>query len=230
MVGGRAEIVGETSLARTIAVAISTRFGAGGAAFRHAAREQDVDTVFMGVCSRKTYELVGGLDEELVRCQDDELSYRLLGRGGRILFSPDIHSTYHSRSTLRGIWRQYQQYGFWKVRVMQKHPKQMQPRQFVPALFVFSLVVALVFWLLVSWGWAAFALVGGGYVLADLGASAVAAAKRGWEHLTLLPLVFVILHLSYGLGFLAGLIRFWNRWGDKQGTVPDFGQWKEEAG
>ena len=28
-----------------------------------------------------------------------------------------------------------------------------------------------------------------------------------------LPIIFATLHLSYGLGFLAGLVRFWNRWG-----------------
>jgi len=34
------------------------------------------------------------------------------------------------------------------------------------------------------------------------------------------PVAFAIIHISYGLGFLAGLFKFWNRWGDKVGKVP----------
>jgi hypothetical protein len=63
-------------------------------------------------------------------------------------------------------------------------------------------------------------LIIGVYFLANLSASINTSAKKGWQHLPLLPIVFAILHLSYGLGFLAGLVRFWNRWGDKQGKVP----------
>ena len=46
------------------------------------------------------------------------------------------------------------------------------------------------------------------------------AARRGWSALPYLPIVFSILHLSYGLGFLVGLVKFWNRWGDKVGKTP----------
>ncbi|MCK7500505.1 MAG: class I SAM-dependent methyltransferase [Comamonadaceae bacterium] len=35
-----------------------------------------------------------------------------------------------------------------------------------------------------------------------------------------LPFIFAILHLSYGLGFLSGLVKFANRWGDKTGKTP----------
>jgi hypothetical protein len=48
----------------------------------------------------------------------------------------------------------------------------------------------------------------------------ITSGKRGWKHLPLLPLIFAILHVSYGLGFLVGLVRFANRWGDKLGKVP----------
>ena len=34
--------------------------------------------------------------------------------------------------------------------------------------------------------------------------------------LTLLPLTFFILHFSYGLGFLLGILYFWNNWNDRE--------------
>ena len=81
-------------------------------------------------------ERAGPFDEELVRNQDDEYNYRLRKMGARILLASDIRARYYSRSSLRSLWRQYLQYGYWKVRVMQKHPWQMKARHFVPLAFV----------------------------------------------------------------------------------------------
>jgi hypothetical protein len=64
--------------------------------------------------------------------------------------------------------------------------------------------------------------VPGSYLLANLLASIYTGAKRGWKYLPLLPLIFAVLHISYGAGFLLGLVKFWNRWGDKQGQTPNF--------
>jgi hypothetical protein len=58
------------------------------------------------------------------------------------------------------------------------------------------------------------------YLFANLFASVYTASKRGWKYLLLLPFTFAILHISYGLGFLSGLVKFWNRWGDKVGKTP----------
>jgi hypothetical protein len=64
----------------------------------------------------------------------------------------------------------------------------------------------------------------------NLLASIYTASKRGWQYLPLLPLIFAILHLSYGLGFLVGLVKFANRWGDKQGKTPAFENKDVQAG
>jgi len=63
-------------------------------------------------------------------------------------------------------------------------------------------------------------------LFANLIASMATATRKGWKYLPLLPLVFAILHLSYGLGFLVGLVKFINRWGDKVGKVPS---WSNET-
>ena len=62
-----------------------------------------------------------------------------------------------------------------------------------------------------------------GYLVANMAASVSALGKKGMRYLPLLPLTFAILHVSYGLGFLVGLVRFWNRWGDRVGKVPAWG-------
>ncbi|MCC7208171.1 MAG: glycosyltransferase family 2 protein [Anaerolineae bacterium] len=213
-VGGRMDARSTTPLGEAAALATGSPFGVGGARFHYSHREEYVDTVYMGAWRRSIFANVGLFDEELVRNQDDEFNYRLRGAGGKILLLPNIRSEYFPRTTWKGLWRQYFQYGFYKVRVLQKHPAQMQLRQFVPPVFVSFLVGGAILGLgsrLVRRLWAFMVL---SYALVNFIVSWRLAAQHGLRHLRLLPTVFASLHLSYGLGFLAGLVRFANRWRD----------------
>jgi len=212
-VGGPLETVGETNMAAAIAAAMSSTFGVGGSAFRTVkGKSMFTDTVAFPAYKRSIVERAGPFDEELVRNQDDEYNYRLRKLGVKILLASDLNARYYSRARLRSLARQYFQYGFWKVRVLQKHSAQMQPRHFVPFAFVLSLMSLMVvapFSELAQWG---LGIEVGLYGIANLTASVLSAAKSGWRLLPLLPIVFAILHLSYGFGFMVGLIKFRNRW------------------
>jgi succinoglycan biosynthesis protein ExoA len=222
-VGGSTETIGKTRTAQAIAIAMSSPFGVGDSAFRtESGKTMLADSVPFPAYTRAIIRRAGLYDEELARNQDDEYNYRLRKLGAKLLLAADVHSKYDSRSSLRSVWRQYYQYGYWKVRVLQKHPLQMRPRQFVPPLFVAGLLVSGLCGL--AWPparWLFLAILAA-YLIANLGASTYTALRRGWKHLPLLPLVYAILHLSYGLGFLVGLLRFANRWGDRLGRVPPF--------
>jgi succinoglycan biosynthesis protein ExoA len=214
-VGGPVETIGGTYTASGIATAMSSVFGVGRSIFRVGATgARLVDTVPFPAYQRETMRQAGDFDEELVRNQDDEYNYRVRKMGGRILLCPDIHSRYYSRASLFRLWGQYFQYGYWKVRVMQKHPRQMKVRQFVPVLFVIALGMLSVtapFSLLNNWILRVMLL---GYVFLSLAASVSAARKTKWRLLPLLPFAFTVIHLAYGSGFLVGLTRFSNRWRD----------------
>jgi len=222
-VGGPMETVGESYMAQAIAIGMSSLFGVGDSIFR-TMRSKTIlaDTVPFPAYTREIMEKAGLYDEELVRNQDDEYNYRLRKLGGKILFSTDVRSRYYSRSSLRSLWLQYYQYGFYKVRVLQKHPRQMRPRQFAPPAFVGTLLFSALLTLFYPPGWFLLVLAAGSYILANLTASSWTAGQRGWKYLPLLPVVYFILHFSYGLGFLAGLVKFINRWRDKSGKVPAF--------
>lgn len=212
-VGGPIETIGETLQAKAVAVAMSSKFGVGGSAFRTISdRELYVDTVAFPGYKRATLEKVGAFNEELIRNQDDEFNYRIRKMGGKILLSPDIRSRYYSRSTFRSLWRQYFQYGYWKVRVLQMHPKQMSWRQFVPFAFVATLTVLAISSLFVSTaGWA----LGAVLILYVLAAAAASVSGGKRSEPKALPYIFAsyaILHFSYGLGFTAGLFVFRGKW------------------
>src|SRR5262249_7611345 len=141
--------------------------------FHYSDCERSVDTVYMGAWPREVFTRVGLFDEELVRDQDDEFNYRLLERGGRIWLSPSIRSRYTTRSTPRRLWRQYFEYGYWKVRVMQKHPRQMRARQFVPCAFVVASLLCLALTPFVGWIRGVLCVVFGSYMIANGTASIV---------------------------------------------------------
>lgn len=215
-VGGPIDTIGETPLAEAIATAMSSAFGVGGSAFRTVKdKTMLVDTVAFPAYTRAIIERAGPYDEELVRNQDDEYNYRLRKLGAKVLLASDVKARYYSRSSIPSLWRQYYQYGYWKVRVMQKHTLQMRPRQFAPLVLVVSMMISLVaapFHLL---GLASLLAVSGSYLLANLAASALTASRQvrmSW----MLPVIFATLHFAYGFGFLKGLIKFRNRWGDQQ--------------
>ncbi len=216
-VGGPIETIGETGEAQAIALAMSSWFGVGGSAFRTIDdRALLVETVAFPAYRRRTLQQLGPFDEELVRNQDDEYNYRLLKHGGRILLSPDIRSLYYSRGNMRSLWRQYYQYGYWKVRVMQKHPRQMRARQFVPPAFVAGLFGSAALGVV----WRPFRGLLGLVLALYLAANVVASLSVSRVHAPRLLLIHPILHLSYGLGFLAGLVRFAGRFSGPDERAP----------
>ena len=213
-VGGPIETIGETYMSRAIALGMSSTFGVGNSGFRTVKdATMLVDTVAFPAYKRPAIELAGPFDEELVRNQDDEYNYRLRKLGGKVLLASDIRSRYYSRGSIGSLWKQYFQYGSWKVRVMQKHTHQMCLRQFVPPTFVCVLLGSSLLVAFLGVG-LPLELVCGSYAFANLAISLWTARRGGWHYLPALPVVFTTLHLSYGLGFLAGLVKFRARWGD----------------
>lgn len=221
-VGGPIETIGQTYLAQVIASAMSSRFGVGGSAFRTGTREAILtDTIPFPAYTRAIVEKAGPYDEELVRNQDDEYNYRIRKLGGQLLLAPEVRSRYSSRGSLRSLGKQYFQYGYWKVRVMQKHPRQMSIRPFIPPSFVLLILLTSAMSPFSSLAMWTFAGVAAAYLMANLAAS-IGTSKGQWRFIALLPTVFATLHFAYGFGFLAGLLKFRNRWGDRSTTATNF--------
>ncbi len=218
-VGGPMVCRGGGPVGDAIARAMHSRFGIG-AAFHFAKAESECDTVYMGMWPREVFEKVGLFDTELVRNQDDELSYRIRKFGGRILVTPTMKSLYQNRESWKDLGRQFYQYGEWKVRVLQKHSRQMSVRHFVPPAFQLGLIGAAGLGLV--WpaaGWLAFAAV----ALYAAVLALVAALNR--ETVTSgerarLWLALVIIHQCWAAGFLVGLLRFAGRWGKRETQPP----------
>lgn len=213
-VGGPARTQAKGIRARAVAAAYHSRFSTGGARFHDVNYRGWADTVPYGCWRKSTLLSLGLFNEALVRNQDDELNLRLQRSGGRIWQDPSIRSWYSPRPNLRSLFRQYFQYGFWKVAVIRKHRLPSSWRHLAPAAFVLATVLFVVaFFLGLATSSPILTQIGGWslvsmlmlYSLVLLAASVAAAAREGWILLPYLPAVFAAYHFSYGMGFVLGL-------------------------
>ncbi len=199
----------QTPKAQAISFAFSHPWGVGNSHFRIGATEPKwVDTVPFGCYRREVFDRIGLYDEALVRNQDDELNHRLIKGGGRILLVPEIKSSYTARESLGKVWVMYYQYGYFKPLVVRRIGAVMTARQLVPSVFLVSLVLSA---LLAPWSRMMailFVTIVTAYAALDLSISARAALRSG-VRLGLWPVVvFPILHVSYGIGYLKGILDF----------------------
>ena len=207
-VGGPWIARGTGVIGQAIAAAFQSRFAVGTSRGHNPHYEGPVDTVYLGCWRREVFDRIGHFDEELVRNQDDELNLRLTRSGGRIWQSPRIRSWYRPRNSLGALFNQYKQYGYWKIRVIQKHGRPASVRHLIPAASLLSGAVLLLASIWSPPAATALVLLCGAYAGGLIVISAAIAANRGWKLFPLLPAVLACYHASYGYGFLRGVADF----------------------
>ena len=207
-VGGPMQTRADTFMEKAIRAVFHSTWAVGGARSHQPDYEGYTDTVIYGCWKRSVFDRIGYFDEELVRNQDDEHNLRLTRSGGRIYQSPRIRSWYQVRGSLTTLFRQYMQYGYWKVLVIRKHQTPASLRHVVPGALVGSLLLLTVlglFWTPGFWALAAVSLL---YATAALMLSLLIAARTNWVLFPALPGVVWCFHFGYGYGFLRGIFDF----------------------
>jgi GT2 family glycosyltransferase len=206
-VSGPQIAVGTSPGSRRVARALMTSLGTGGAGFRkELEQEVEVDTGFTGMWRRSTLEQHDGWDEEWVNDQDVELAARIRKAGGKIVCIPEMTASYVPRETLPALARQYMTYGTYRVKTARRHPESLRRSQLLPGGLAATAVVALAAPSRVIR--AAARLGVGSYVALLLVTTARAARTPGDAEAATLPVVWVTMHASYGVGFWRGCLRY----------------------
>lgn len=210
--GGNMKAEAQNYTGQAISAATSHFFGVGNSRFHYYTRKCEVDTVYQGFYRREVFEKIGLFDEMLIRDQDDEFNYRLKSAGGKILLDPEIRSVYHSRAGMKKLFRQYYQYGLYKVLVVRKHPGQVRLRHFIPAIFVLGLFLSIFSIILGLYRNTSMffipSILPAFYFLLNGIFSIVLGLKKGFRLIFILPLIFFTLHFAYGMGFIIGWFVF----------------------
>jgi len=206
-IGGAIHNNFENKTSETISKAMNSSFGVGVGNFRtNFYEEVYVDTVSCAVYQMNIFDELGLFDEQLTRNQDDDFNYRVTKAGYKILSSGKISYRYMVRASFSKLFRQYYQYGYWKVFVNKKHKTITTIRQLVPFMFVSYLILLLISAVVFSTYLYVIILPLILYILLinyfsfRLGSSLK-------ETLNLVK-SFFILHFSYGLGYIEGIFSF----------------------
>jgi GT2 family glycosyltransferase len=197
-VGGPMTAIGENLIGGAISNATSSPLGMGASVFHYSKKAQYVNTVYQGFFKRKIFDKIGLFDEELVRNQDDEMSYRLRKNGYKIYYDPNIKSVYYNRSSLTKLYKQYFQYGLYKPLVFRKLQYGMQIHHLIPSVFVLYLILIVSYF---NTGIYLYPLI----IYTALCGLFGIKSKSGLAEKLLTIVVYPILHISYGLGFIFGI-------------------------
>lgn len=207
-VGGRCNILpfNQSIWAQTNAILNHSRFGIGGAAFRVSNEAHNTDSVPFGAFPRKIIEKIGGMREDLPRGEDNEYNSRIRKAGYKIFFDPNIISSYFARPTLGASCKQMYANGNSIGYLYYIDREAIGIRHLVPLLFV----VSGLFSIIISVLWSPFCYVFCGglalYLIADAMAS-IMGAKDNVKCTLPLFILFSCVHVSYGIGTIAGLIK-----------------------
>lgn len=204
-VGGSMFVEGNGLVQRAIAATFDSPLASGGARWHDAEYEGPADTVFGGVYRREVFDRIGYFDERFVRNQDDELNLRLTRSGGKIWQVRSMRSWYSPRDSLGALFRQYEQYGYWKAPVIAKNRKPASLRHLVPGGFVAILAALALASPFSRVATLSLAVVASLYLFAVLTGATMTAARSGWDLFPILPAVFLCQHFGYGIGFLKGV-------------------------
>ena len=201
-VGGIMNATGQTAFEQAVAAAMKSPFGVGAASFHTGGNEGPADTVYLGVFKRSALNRVGGYDPHFVRAQDWEMNHRIRETGGTVWFNPAMTVSYRPRPNVKKLAKQYFEYGTWRREVMRTHPETVSRKSALryfapPAAVLGTLLGALLVFL--GWGFGWFPIIGYAAIEVIATLLLIGKAKRGWFYV---PLVLLIMHWSWGIGFL----------------------------
>jgi len=205
--GGPIVSRGKTAFGQAVAVAMSHPVGVGNAKHRFPNYEGYAEGACFPMFRKETFEQVGLYDENLVRNQDDEFNYRVALNGGKIFISPRARCYYYVRESPWQLFRQYFQYGYWRVAVLRKHHLPASVRQLAPVAFFVLMFISLgvAVWLPGWWRLSAIILpLVYAAILIITGAKV--ASAQGIRVGLLFSLAAALMHLAYAAGFVWGVL------------------------
>lgn len=209
--GPRPNIIDEsTPWKETLLLAEQSMFGSSVASYRHSQKNMYVKSIFHGAYKREVFEKVGKFNEQLGRTEDNEMNYRIREAGYKICYSTEISSYQHTRSTFKGMLKQKYGNGYWVALTLKACPKCLSIYHFVPFAFVLAIIVTTIMAamgmpFLANLMWTMYWIVA--IIMSFL---SVKGQKKNVLQFTL-PVLFFLLHISYGIGSLVGIIKmpFW---------------------
>ncbi|MDD7350030.1 MAG: glycosyltransferase family 2 protein [Clostridiales bacterium] len=191
---------------QVLLLAESSMFGSSIADFRRKEKKAYVKSFFHGAYRREVFEKAGKFREDLGRTEDNEFHYRIRQKGFKLCMVPGIVSYQRIRPSLRKMCQQKYGNGYWVGLTLGICPGCLSLYHFVPFAFICGILLTTLFGIafhplpaILMWTLYWLLAIGMGIV-------AVWKEKKDVRQL-LLPFLFFVLHISYGVGTCLGLLR-----------------------
>ncbi|GAT72622.1 glycosyltransferase [Microbacterium sp. HM58-2] len=214
-VGGVMHAEGRTPFQKAVARLYNSPVGLGGGAYHGGAHEGEAESAYLGVMRRVVLDEVGLFDESIRRGEDWELNLRIRQAGHRVWFDPRLSVTYWPRESWLRLARQFRATGAWRGELVRRFGRRNGLRYFAPPALVLLVGLAVVIGALQLTGVltgipsmiaSAVYLPLAAYVLLVI-AVAVAPGGGGIRQRLWTLLVLPTMHVSWGLGFLGGVLK-----------------------
>jgi glycosyltransferase involved in cell wall biosynthesis len=206
-VGGPIVSIGETDFGKATAIAMSSLFGVGNAKHRFPAYEGYAEMACFPLFRREVFDMIGYYDERFIINHDDEYCFRLNRKGGKVYLSSRAKSFYFVRNSPFKLFKQYFTYGLWQIATIKKHKIPIALRQLAPSTFFFIMLIIFVLGVILELFWIAI-LLPVLYIITLLTIGLVYSFNKGFLISKYIPLSIFILHFSYAIGFVWGIIKF----------------------
>lgn len=169
---------------------------------KEAREATEKDLILCNLSGRRDVLINNLFMENLYPNEENELLNRLISKGYKLIYNPDA-VVYHSRrTTIKSFIKQNFNYGRGRAKQILVQPFSFEPLFLIPTLFVFYLFSLLI----VTNSLYSIPLIL--YLLMCFVFSLKIAVKRkNVRILLLLPWIFPLIHIPYGLGFIYGFIR-----------------------
>ena len=205
--GGPIESLGRNDFAKATAIAMSSYIGVGNANHRFPNYEGYAEMACFPVFRKEVFDKFGLYDETLIKNQDDEFCFRINKNGGKVFISSSAKSNYYVRESPKELFKQYFDYGFWRVAVLKKHKVPISYRQQIPILFFLTMLILLILGFVThNFILSAFFPITYISLISIFGFKTLFVQK--FSVAIRVPLAVFILHFSYACGFFIGIIKF----------------------
>jgi len=182
--------------------ALASPLGQSGGQFASFDQASTTDVPAFVMHERSALESVGGWDTDFITSQDSDLSMRLKKNGYALYRDPSTTVAMHKRTSLKQWWLMGHRYGFWRTKLLLRHPTRAKWQEFLPWIGV--LVTALLSLLTSPVWWIPVSVYGGALLLGGLHQTIV---QRSITAVFGVPVCLFMLHTSFSIGLVDGLIR-----------------------
>ena len=201
--GGIMDAKGRSAFQKAVAWAYTSRFGVGGASYHVGGAAGEAESAYMGIFKKAALLRVKGYDESIVRGEDWNLAQRIKASGGLVWFTPELRVTYWPRGRFDRLVKQFWSTGVWRGDLTRRDIRVASIRYFAPPVLVLTLLAGFAY---LAFGNLLGIVPLAGYLAAVAGL-AVISGGLSLKSRVALVIALPTIHLSWGAGFIFGLLR-----------------------